>query len=58
MTYFDTADNIHIGGTEIEKVTNYEYRRQPIAVENRTRQEVLVRIKQDGAGKVQKNLTG
>ena len=28
MTNIDTTDNIQVNGTEIEKVTNYEYRGQ------------------------------
>ena len=43
MTSIDTT--IQIDGTEIEKATNYKYLGQTIAMENRTKQEVLVRIK-------------
>ena len=45
MTNIDTTDNIQIKGTEIEKVTNYKYLGQTIAMENRTKQEVSIRIK-------------
>ena len=45
MTNVDTKDNIQINGTEKEKVTNYKYLRQTIAMENRTKQEVSIRIK-------------
>ena len=45
MTNIDSTDNIHTDGTEIEKVTNYKYLGQTIAMENRTRQEVLIRSK-------------
>ena len=45
MTNIDTTDNIQINGTEIEKVTNYKYLGQTIAMENRTKQEVSIRIK-------------
>ena len=45
MTNTDTTDIIQIDRTEVEKVTNYKYLRQKIAVENRTRQEVLIRMK-------------
>ena len=48
MTNIDTTDNIQINGTEIEKVTiniNYKHLGQIIAMENRTQQEVLIRIK-------------
>ena len=48
MTNIDTTDNIQINGTEIEKVTNYKYLGQTIAMENSTKQEVSIRIKQDG----------
>ena len=34
MTNIDTADNIQIKRTEIEKMTNYKYLGQTIAVEN------------------------
>ena len=40
MTNIDTTDNEQINGTEIEKVTNYRYQGQTIAMENRTKQEV------------------
>ena len=45
MTNIDTTDNIQIRGTEIEKVTYYKYQGQIIAMENRTKQEVSIRIK-------------
>ena len=47
MTNIDTKDNIQIQGTEIEKVTNYKYKYlgQTIALENRTKQEVAIRVK-------------
>ena len=45
MTNIDTTNNIQIIWTEIEKVTNYKYPGQTIAMENRTNQEVLIRIK-------------
>ena len=32
-------------GTEIKKVTNYKYLGQTIAIKNRTKQEVLIRMK-------------
>ena len=40
----DTTDNIQIDGTEIEKVTNYKYLEQTISLENRTKQEITLRI--------------
>ena len=43
MTDIDTTDNIQKDRTEIEKETNYKYLEQTIAMENRTRQEVLMR---------------
>ena len=45
MTKIDTTDNIQIDGTELEKVTNYKYLGQTIAMEDRTKQEVSIRIK-------------
>ena len=45
MTNIGTTDNIQINGTEIEKVTNYKYLGQTIAMENSTKQEVSIRIK-------------
>ena len=45
MTNTDTKDNIQIDGTEIEKATNYKYLRQTVAMENRTKQKVSIRIK-------------
>ena len=45
MKNIDTTDNIHINGTEIEKVTNYKYVGQTIAMENSSKQEVSIRIK-------------
>ena len=45
MTNIDTTDNIQIDWTEIEKATNYKYLGQTIAMENRTKQEVSIRIK-------------
>ena len=35
MSNIDTTDNIQINGTEIEKVTNYKYFGQTIAMENK-----------------------
>ena len=46
MTNIDTTDNIKINGTETERVTNYKYLGQTIAMENRTKQEVSIRIKE------------
>ena len=40
----DTTDNMQVDRTEIE-VTNYEYLGQTLAMENRTRQEVSIRMK-------------
>ena len=45
MRNIDTTDNIQINGTEIEKVTNYKYLGQTIAMEKSTKQEVSTRIK-------------
>ena len=45
MTNIDTTDNIQIDETERERMTNYKYLRQMISMENRTRQEVSIRIK-------------
>ena len=45
MTNIDTTDNIQIDGTEIEKVANYRNLGQTIAMENRTRQEFMIRIR-------------
>ena len=45
MTNFDTTGNIQINGTEIEKVTNYKYLGQTIAMENKAKQDVSIRIK-------------
>ena len=45
MKNIDTIDNMQINGTEIEKVTNNKYLGQAIAMENRTKQEVSIRIK-------------
>ena len=44
MTNIDITDNIQIGGTEIEKVTNHKYLGQTTAMENGTKQEVSIRI--------------
>ena len=41
MININTTDNMHIDGTEIEKVTNYKYIGQTIAMKNKTRQEVF-----------------
>ena len=41
----DITQNIQVVGTEIEKVTNNKYLGQTIAIENRTKQEVSIRIK-------------
>ena len=43
-TNIDTTDNIQINGTETE-VTKYKYLGQTTAMENRTKQEVSIRIK-------------
>ena len=40
MINIDTTEIIQINGTGIEKVTNYKYLGQTIAMENRTKQEV------------------
>ena len=45
MTNTNTTDNIQINGTDIEKVTNYNYMGQTIAMKNSTKQEVSIRIK-------------
>ena len=45
MTNIDTTDNIQIDGTEIEKVTNYKYLGQTIAIANRTKKDFSIRIK-------------
>ena len=45
VTNIDTTDTIQIDGTETENVTNYKYLEQTIAMENRTKQEVSIRIK-------------
>ena len=45
MTNIDTTDTIQINGTEIKKVTNYQYLGQTIAMENSPKQEVSIRIK-------------
>ena len=45
MTNIDTTDNIQIDGTEIEQMTNNKYLGQTIAMENRIKQEVSMRIK-------------
>ena len=45
MTNIDTKDSIHTDGTEKEKVTNYKCLGQAIAMENRKKQEVSIRIK-------------
>ena len=60
MTNIDTTDNIQTNRTEIVKATNYKYLGQTIAMENRTKQEILIKIKA-GWGvfwKVQGNLSG
>ena len=44
MTNIDTTDNNN-SGTEIENVTNYKYLGQTIAMEDRTKQDVSIRIK-------------
>ena len=44
MTNIDTADNIQINLTEIEKMSNYKYLGQTMATENSTKQEVSIRI--------------
>ena len=41
----DTTENIQINETEIEKVTNYKFLGQKIAMENRAKQEVSIKIK-------------
>ena len=45
MTSIVTTDNMPIDRTEIEKVANYKYPSQIIAIENRTKQEVFKREK-------------
>ena len=45
MTNIDTTDHIQINWTEIERVTNYKYLGQTIAMENSTKQEVSITIK-------------
>ena len=45
MTNIDTTDSIQIHETEIKKVTNYKHLGQRIAMENRTKQGVSIRIK-------------
>ena len=50
MTNGDTTDNIQIDGTKMKKVTSYKYLGQTIAMENRTRQEVSMRIKAGWSG--------
>ena len=44
MTNIDTTDITEINGTELEKATNHKYLRQTIAMENRTKQAVSIRI--------------
>ena len=50
MTNIDTTDNIQIDETETEKVTTYRYLGQTIALENRKKQEVSIRIKAGWSG--------
>ena len=60
MTNIYTTYSIQINGTKIEKVTNYKYLEQTIAMENRTNQQVLIGIKA-GLGVfwgVQRNASG
>ena len=45
MKNINSTDNIQIKGTDIEKATNYTYLGQTIAMENRKKQEVSIRIK-------------
>ena len=45
MTNIDTTDNIQIDGTKIEKMTYHRYLGQTTAMENRTKQEVSIRVK-------------
>ena len=45
MTSIDITYNIRIDRTETEKVTNYKYLGQTTAMESRTRQKVLVKIR-------------
>ena len=45
MKHIDTTDNIQIDWTETEKVTYYKYLGQTMAMENRTKREVSIRIK-------------
>ena len=59
MTNIDTTENIKIKEREIEKVTNYKYLGQKMAMENRTKQKVSIRIKayvMECFWKVQRNL--
>ena len=45
MTNIDTAENLQLDRTEIEKMTNYTYMGNTTAMNNRTRQELSIRIK-------------
>ena len=45
MTNIESSGNIQIDGTKIEKVTNYKYLGQIIAMETRTKQKVSLKIK-------------
>ena len=44
LTNIDTTEYIQINGTETEKATYYKYLGQTTAMENRTKQEVSIRI--------------
>ena len=45
MTNFESTDKINIEGKEIEKVDQYKYLGQTIVMEDRTANEVQLRIK-------------
>ena len=45
QTNMDTKDNTQIARTNTEKITNFEYLEQTIAMENRNRYGVLKRVK-------------
>ena len=45
MTNIDTAENLQLDRTEIEKMTNYKYMGNTTAMNNRTRQELSIRMK-------------
>ena len=43
MKNIDITVNIHIDGSEVEKMTNYEYLGRTIITENRARNKILIR---------------